>query len=242
MFDHLKASVRARRQPRRPESAMPRMRNDEEALSKQEQLEATMSVFAKIRRTGSLKEMLHPPITRTKPLTFSNLFGSAKGDATMSPVKEAETAIDVPPTTASTCSATASTIVEPPIVVPFSGLGGGPAAIRRKPVPATASGTLSAFNNGEPPKFDPQTPRTDPTKHRLAKSVLRHRYTTKFTLDFEPPTGVNRHDYDFIWATPEELDRKVMEDIIWVRERYAQAGREEPDCNDIIFWYSEEDI
>lgn len=91
MFDHLKASVRARRQPRRPESAMPRIRHDrddEEARSKQEQLDATMSVFAKIRRTGSLKDILHPPIVRMKPLTFSNLFASAKGDAKMSPVKE----------------------------------------------------------------------------------------------------------------------------------------------------------
>ncbi|KAG4431826.1 hypothetical protein IFR05_012688 [Cadophora sp. M221] len=239
MFDHLKASVRARRQPRRPESAMPRMRNDQEGMSKQEQLDATMSVFAKIRRTGSLKDVLHPPITRTKPLTFSNLFASSKGDTPLPSVKEERTSSQ-PPSTASTSATNASIAVDTP-AHPFSGLD-GPSTVKRKPCPVTTSGALSAFNNGEPPKFDPQTPRTNPGMHRLAKSVLKHRYTTKFTLDFEPPKGVSRRDYDFIWATPEELDRKVMEDIIWVRERYAQAGRDEPDCNDVIFWYSEEDV
>ncbi|CZT11327.1 uncharacterized protein RAG0_15499 [Rhynchosporium agropyri] len=237
MFDHLKASVRARKQPRRPESAIPRMRNDEEAMSKQEQLDATMSVFAKIKRTGSIRDLLHPPIIRTKPLTFSNLFGSTKEAALMPFVKD-EKANSNALSTACT-SASASTVVEPSIIA-CSGLD-GPSAIRRKPCPVTNSGTLSPFNYGEPPKFDPQTPRVDPNIHKLARSVLKHRYTTKFTLDFEPPPGVNRHEYDFIWVTPEELDRKVLEDIVWVRERYAQAGREEPDCNDVIFWYSEED-
>ena len=144
-----------------------------------------------------------------------------------------------PPSSGSAFS-TSATAVEIP-ANPLSGLG-GPSAVRRKPCPVTISGALSAFNNGEPPKFDPQTPRFDPTMHRLAKSVLKHRYTTKFTLDFEPPKGVSRREYDFIWVTPEELERKVLEDIVWVRERYAQAGREEPDCNDVIFWYQEEDI
>ncbi|KAK0108619.1 hypothetical protein ONS95_003414 [Cadophora gregata] len=220
---------------------MPRMRNDEEAMSKQEKLDATMSVFAKIRRTESLKDVLHPPITRTKPLTFTNLFATSKEDTMMPPVSEETTATgSVPPSTASTSITNASTAVEIP-ANPLSGLG-GPSTVKRKPCPVTTSGALSAFNNGEPPKFDPHTPRFNPGMHRLAKSVLKHRYTTKFTLDFEPPKGVSRHEYDFIWVTPEELERKVMEDIVWVRERYAQAGRDEPDCNDIIFWYTEEDI
>lgn len=217
---------------------MPGMRYDEEAMSKQEKLDATMSVFAKIRRTGSLKDVLHPPIPRTKPLTFTNLFATAKGDSKMPSV--AEETNDIPPSTASTSLTNASTAIETP-ANPLSGLGGS-STVKRKPCPVTTSGGLSAFNNGEPPKFDPQTPRFNPSMHRLAKSVLRHRYTTKFTLDFEPPKGVSRREYDFIWVTPEELDRKVMEDIVWVRERYAQAGRDEPDCNDIIFWYTEEDL
>ena len=100
MFDHLKASVRSRRhtmkQPRRPESAMPRMRNDEEAMSKQEKLDATMSVFTKIRRTGSLKDVLHPPITRTKPLTFTNLFATTKEDTKMPSVTEGQSPLSLP--------------------------------------------------------------------------------------------------------------------------------------------------
>lgn len=109
--------------------------------------------------------------------------------------------------------------------------------IKRKPI----TPSLSAFKVCEVAKFDAQAPRTDPDLMCLAKSVLKHRYTTKFDMEgFEPAEGRLRCDYYFMWASDEELNRKVMEDIIWVRERYAQAGREEPDDNAVISWYLEE--
>lgn len=63
-------------------------------MSKQEKLDATMSVFAKIRRTGSLKDVLHPPITRTKPLTFTNLFATAKEETKMPSVAEGQSPLN----------------------------------------------------------------------------------------------------------------------------------------------------
>ncbi len=47
-------------------------------------------------------------------------------------------------------------------------------------------------------------------------------------MGFEPPPGVSRRAYHFLWATEEQLDAKVMDDIVWVRERFAQARQSEP--------------
>jgi len=44
-------------------------------------------------------------------------------------------------------------------------------------------------------------------------------------------------DYDWIWVSEEELERKVLADIVWVRERYMQAGQAEPSDADLVRWY-----
>lgn len=43
-----------------------------------------------------------------------------------------------------------------------------------------------------------------------------------------------------MWASEEELERKVLADIVWVRERYFQAKREEPTDSEIVWWYDAE--
>lgn len=49
-------------------------------------------------------------------------------------------------------------------------------------------------------------------------------------------------DYDFRWVDAEEMDRKVLEDIVWIRARYAQIGKEEPTDEQIIWWYDAQDF
>ncbi|EKD20669.1 hypothetical protein MBM_01351 [Drepanopeziza brunnea f. sp. 'multigermtubi' MB_m1] len=231
MFEHIRnikadiqGSLRARRQPARAQSALPTLRDDNydemlanaEAQEAQDKLDATMGVFARFRRTTSLKEITIPPISRTKPLTFTNLFGALKKDPGIS-------CLAVDENTSSECQG--------PVIRPSGEI------IKRKPV----TPPLSAFKVCDVPKFDVQAPRRNPDSVHLARSVLKHRYTTKFEMEgFEPAKGRLRSDYYFMWASDEELERKVMEDIIWVRERYAQAGREEPDDNAVIAWYMED--
>lgn len=119
----------------------------------------------------------------------------------------------------------------------------GPPAIKRKPCPGSSSGssTDDTFVLAEHPKFDPRALLTDRSIHKVAREVLKRRYQSKFTLDFEPAPGASLRDYDFLWVSAAELERKVVEDIVWVRERYAQANKEEPSDEDVIFWYTEED-
>lgn len=88
--------------------------------------------------------------------------------------------------------------------------------------------------------FDPGAPVTDRSLHRRAREALKRRYQSKFTIDFTPPLGVDVREYDFIWCDEEELDLKVLRDIIWVRERFAQAKRGEPSDECIIHWYDAE--
>lgn len=76
--------------------------------------------------------------------------------------------------------------------------------------------------------------------HLAAKAALKKRYQSKLTVDFEVPKGLSVRDYDFRWVDPAELDRKVLEDIVWVRERYAQIGKAEPTDEEIIWWYDAE--
>ncbi|KAI9048267.1 hypothetical protein LZ554_008062 [Drepanopeziza brunnea f. sp. 'monogermtubi'] len=232
MFEHIRnikadiqGSLRARRQPTRAQSALPTLHDDNydeivansEAQEAQDKLDATMGVFARFRRTTSLKEITIPPISRTKPLTFTNLFGAMKKDSGINFLAVDEN--------------TTSENVQDPMTRPSGEI------IKRKPI----TPSLAAFKVCDVPKFDAQAPRRNPDSVRLARSVLKHRYTTKFDMEgFEPAQGRLRSDYYFMWASDEELERKVMEDIIWVRERYAQAGREEPDDNAVIAWYMED--
>ncbi|PBP27715.1 hypothetical protein BUE80_DR001234 [Diplocarpon rosae] len=225
MFSHIKNSIRSRRQPSRPQSDMPHMRDDtddfekkdaKDKQEKQDKLSETMGVLSKFRRSGSLREILHPPILQARPLTFTNLFAAAKRN----------------------CGIRLEALEEDSSSIVTENGPSIPLPIKRKPINPSLT---DPFFVGEVPKFDAQAPRTDPSMMRLAKCVLKHRYTTKFDMDgFEFAPGVLRREYYFIWASDEELDRKVMEDVIWVRERYAQAGKEEPDDNDVISWYLED--
>jgi len=76
--------------------------------------------------------------------------------------------------------------------------------------------------------------------HVSAKAALKKRYQSKLTVDFEVPHGLSVRDYDFRWVDADELDRKVLEDIVWVRERYAQIGKDQPSNEEIIWWYNAE--
>jgi hypothetical protein len=73
--------------------------------------------------------------------------------------------------------------------------------------------------------------------HLHAKAALKKRYQSKFTVEFEIPQGLSIRDYDFRWVDDKELDRKVLEDIIWVRERFNQVGKPEPTDEEIVWWY-----
>jgi hypothetical protein len=86
-------------------------------------------------------------------------------------------------------------------------------------------------------KFNPQAPRQDASLHAHARQVLKERYQSKFTFDFVPRVGVNLRDYNFLWVKTGDLEKKVLEDIIWVRERFAYARKDEPTDEEIIFWY-----
>lgn len=67
--------------------------------------------------------------------------------------------------------------------------------------------------------------------------MLKDRYRSKFEFDFTFKEGWERKDYDWIWVTKEELERKVVEDVVWVRKRYFQAGRLEPGDVDLVRWF-----
>jgi hypothetical protein len=88
--------------------------------------------------------------------------------------------------------------------------------------------------------YDPNAPLTDHSLHVRARKALKARYESKFTIDFEPPEGVNVRDYHFLWCDEDELDLKVSRDIVWVRQRFLQAKRGEPTDEEIIHWYDAE--
>ncbi|POS86593.1 hypothetical protein EPUL_003627 [Erysiphe pulchra] len=113
--------------------------------------------------------------------------------------------------------------------------------IQRKPVPPQETWPPN-FRLNEPAKFDPKAPLTNKSINSRARKILKKRYQSKFTLDFNPPRGLTPRAYDFLWVDEEELDRKVLDDIVWVRQRYAQARKMEPSDQDIIWWYDAKDI
>jgi hypothetical protein len=122
--------------------------------------------------------------------------------------------------------------------------------IRRKPVPPSRPSTsatnflsllgISALNltyQGAMPKFDPRAPLLDTRMHTRAKVALKKRYQSKFTIDFTPPTRASKSEYDFIWVEGSELESRVLSDVIWVRERFAYAGKDEPTDEEIMWWF-----
>lgn len=142
-----------------------------------------------------------------------------------------------------------------------------PAEIRRKPCPSPSPATTfnAAFSVSSPARsemyyeklreFDPCAPVTHPFLHKRAREALKRRYLSKFTQegalrsDNDDVSGVCgasiRREYGFrtetgTWCNAAQLDLKVLEDIVWVRERFAQAKQEEPTDGDIIRWYDAE--
>lgn len=109
-------------------------------------------------------------------------------------------------------------------------------------------------------EFDPCAPVTHPFLHKRAREALKRRYLSKFTTEGVPRSDVDnsddvsgvcgasiRREYGFrtgtetaTWCNAAQLDLKVLEDIVWVRERFAQAKQEEPTDDDIIRWYDAE--
>jgi len=75
--------------------------------------------------------------------------------------------------------------------------------------------------------------------HAHAKEVLTKHYQSKFKLGFDIKKldGINPRTFDHIWVDPEELQWRVLGDIVWVRERYHQAKMGEPSDEDIIWWF-----
>jgi hypothetical protein len=73
--------------------------------------------------------------------------------------------------------------------------------------------------------------------HTQAKAALKKRYQSKFTIDFTPPTGASNSEYDFMWVEASELENRVLSDVVWVRERFAYAGKDEPTDEEIIWWF-----
>lgn len=76
--------------------------------------------------------------------------------------------------------------------------------------------------------------------HAKARLALTNKYKSKFTIDFELAEGQSMDDYHFVWASEEDLKKKVLDDVVWVRERYAQAGKDEPTDDELIAWYDAE--
>lgn len=112
--------------------------------------------------------------------------------------------------------------------------------IRRKPVPVQEFRSSDFYLN-ESVNFDPNAPLTNTSIHARARKILRERYQSKFTFGPDSTKGITPRAYSVVWVDEEELDRKVLYDIIWVRQRYAQAQRKEPNDEDIIWWYDAKD-
>ncbi|KAE8449380.1 hypothetical protein EG329_008281 [Mollisiaceae sp. DMI_Dod_QoI] len=169
-----------------------------------------MNVFSKLGHSISSKNIRLPPIPSFKPINLSSLDIFKSKDDAIPSI---------------------------------------PAEIRRKPCPSRAD-TFESTTPTTPTQssilyqkfrvFDPCAPATNPSLHKRARDALKRRYQSKFTVEFQPPPGVSLREYDFIWCDEGDLDMKVLQDVVWVRERYAQAKQGEPTDEDIIRWYDAE--
>jgi hypothetical protein len=156
----------------------------------------------------SFREIRLPSVPHHKPMTMTNLLAigtiSDTNLASVTHVAESSST-----TTSSTSNASTPSDDMINLQRKLASM-----VIKRKPV-----GQADADPRPTPyvPSFDPQVPRYDASLHLNARATLIKRYQSKFTLDFEIPEGVNPRDYDFIWVKKGELEKKVLEDIIWVR-------------------------
>ncbi|KUJ19029.1 uncharacterized protein LY89DRAFT_667711 [Mollisia scopiformis] len=218
IFKGLKESFRTRRSRSRPPSALPTFNMERasegdrfEREERIDRLQETMNVFSRLGHSISSKNIKLPPIPSFKPLNLSNLDIFKSKDDPVSDV---------------------------------------PAEIRRKPCPVNpeAFDTATLSPSMTPAEilhhkfraFDPCAPVTNPLLHMRAREALKRRYESKFTIDFDPPAGITAREYNFMWCDEGELDLKVLQDIVWVRERYAQARKGEPTDEDVIRWYDAE--
>ncbi len=108
---------------------------------------------------------------------------------------------------------------------------------KRRPVGYTGV----AVTTIEEMKFDPHAPLADPNMHARARIALTARYQSKFSVNFEPAPGHAVHEYAFLWSSAAELERRVLGDIIWARERYAQAKMDEPTDMHLIEFFDAQD-
>ncbi|KAN0122013.1 hypothetical protein V8E51_000339 [Hyaloscypha variabilis] len=176
----------------------------------------------------SLSSVLLPGIRSHKPLTISNFLTIGKTPTEIASAMAEGTAAGSPPNTSSKSNQAGANQSERKITIP------------RKPVGLPEDPRGSSYV----PSFDPEAPRQDPSLHLRARKALLERYSSKFTLpaNFIAHGGGGKtiKDYEFLWAKPGELEKKVLEDIIWVRRRFAYARRDEPTDEDLIKWYDAE--
>lgn len=80
------------------------------------------------------------------------------------------------------------------------------------------------------------------TTHPRAARVLKKRYEEKFALSFDLKKypGLNVGGLDNGVMSQEDLEKRVLGDITWIRDRYRYANLEEPTDRDIIWWYDAE--
>ncbi|KAE9381958.1 hypothetical protein N431DRAFT_320867, partial [Stipitochalara longipes BDJ] len=216
VFNSFKASLSSRRR-RRVSTTF-----SEVPFVRYEDLPQTMTPPLSMMPDRSLRSILLPGIPSHKPLTITNFLTIGKTSAAS--------------TTTMAEGATAGCSTD--LFQPKKSDGNQPQrkmTIRRKPVGLPDDPRRASYT----PSFDPQAPRKDESLHLLARKVLLKRYQSKFTLpiDFIPHGGATIKNYEFLWVKPGELEKKVLEDIIWVRERFAYARRDEPTDTDIIYWY-----
>jgi hypothetical protein len=212
VFDNFKASLNSKKR-RRASAVVPYIRYED---TPEEEL-----VPNALKSSRSLRSILIPSLPRFKPITISNFLAIVSTSGTnMGTVEEGEEPTDtVRLLTSDHFESEALEKTQSRMI------------IKRKPVGSDSPDPRRASYI---PKFDPQAARQDPSLHRKAKEALKRRYQSKFTLDFEPHEGASPRDYDFLWIKKGELEKRVLEDIIWVRERFAYARREEPTDDEII--------
>lgn len=226
VFDSLKASFNFRRS-RRTSTAL-----SDVPFVRYEDLPQT-SPTPPLKQDRSLKAVLLPGIPSFKPLTISNFLAIGKPPT------------DSMSTTAERTATGSSTSPSQPNNVQPVNLGSSQPKrtinIPRKPVGLPDDPRRASYVSS----FDPQAPRKDPTLHYYARKVLLRRYQSKFTLPADfirhcSATTANVDEYKFLWVKPGEVEKKVLEDIIWVRERFAYARMDEPTDCDLIRWYNAE--
>jgi hypothetical protein len=184
-----------------------------------------------LKPSRSLRAILLPSLPGFKPMTISNFLAAGRSSSSTNlatVVEGAEPSSLHNPSLASfTSQATRS-------AMDILQKTRSRMAIRRKPVGLPIDPRRPSYVT----KFDPQAPRQDASLHAHAREVLKKRYQSKFTFDFIPREGVSLRDYDFLWVKAGDLEEKILEDIIWVRERFAYARKDEPTDEEIIFWYN----